>query len=118
MSGVSITVGGNADRPGTLYFIEKFTLTETQGTGGATIQDIWSSVAGGESFGTGPQCWRTPIRVAPGSTTGAFDAGWDDLAYCAPFAVGRVPATVTINVSFTDDDGRYGFVETTAIVTR
>ena len=119
ISGLSITVGLNADQPGTFYLNEKFTLTETGGTSGATIQDIWSSVAGGESNGTGPQCWRTPIRVAPGSTTDAFDAGWDGLVwYCAPFAFGRVPSTVTISVSFVDDDGRYGSVETTTIVTR
>ena len=118
MSSVSITVAGPADQPGTFYFITKFGLTETGGTSGATIKDIWVSLAGGDSSGTGDSCWRTPIRVAPGATTDAFDAGWDELSYCAPFAVGRVPATVTIDVSFVDDDGRYGSVETTTIVTR
>lgn len=118
ISGLSITVGTNADQPGTFYLNEKFTLTETGGTSGATIQEIWSSVAGGESNGTGPGCWRTAIRVAPGSTTDAFDAGWDDLLYCATFAVGSVPATVSISVGFVDDDGRYGSVETSTVVTR
>jgi hypothetical protein len=118
MSDVSITLGGDADEPGALYLNEKFKLTETGGKSGATIQHIWSSVEGGETFGTGHQCWRTPIRVAPGSTTDAFDARADDLVYCAPFAVGRVPATVRIHVSFADDDGRFGSVETTTVVTR
>jgi hypothetical protein len=116
MSGVSVTVGGNADQPGTFYLNETFTLTETGGTSGATIQQIWSTVAGGESFETAAECWRTPIRVAPGSTTDAFDAGWNDLSYCAPFAVGRVPATVLIRVSYTDDAGRWGSVETSTVV--
>ena len=118
MSDVTITVGGPADEPGTFYFITKFALTETGGTSGATIKDIWVSVAGGDSSGTGAGCWRTPIRVAPGATTDAFDAGWDGLAYCAPFGFGRVPSIVTINVSFVDDDGRAGSVGTTTTATR
>jgi hypothetical protein len=117
MSGITVTNGGPADQPGTFYLTEKFTLTETGGRSGATILGIWSSVAGGDSFGSGPPCGQ-PIRVPRGGSTNAFDAGWDDLGYCAPFAVGRLPATVTIQVTFKDDDGRFGSVEATTVATK
>jgi hypothetical protein len=107
------------DEHGLLYFNQKFTLAETGGKSGATIQKITSSVDGQVTDDTSPSCWVQPIRVAPGATLDTFDAGWDSLAYCAPFATGRtVPARVAVVVSFTDDDGHEGTVQATTTVSR
>jgi hypothetical protein len=104
---------------GTQYsYPVKFLLSETTGTSGATITSVRiSSVFGSEE--TGPLCWRTPIRVAPGGTLATFDAGWDDLAYCAPSAVpGPGIASASIIVTYQDDEGRAGSLSTTAAVTK
>jgi hypothetical protein len=117
VSGFRVTV--LPDPPGGFYFQERFTLTETGGRSGATIQDIESSVNGTVTDSTGPSCWVEPIRVAPGSTLDAFDAGWDSLLYCAPFSYGRtVTAGVAIVVNYIDDEGNRGRVSAARTVSR
>ena len=116
----NVTIEELTPRPGQrdyVYFV-KFSLTESTGKSGATIQRIWSS-AGQGSEETGAECWREQIRVAPGRTLDVFDKGWDALAYCAPVAVSTIQASsVLISVAFTDDEGRYGFAGTDAPVAR
>jgi hypothetical protein len=92
---------------------------ETGGKSGATIQKITSSVDEQVTDDTGASCWVQPIRVAAGATLDTFDAGWDSLTYCAPWAHGRtVPARIGVVVSFTDDDGHEGTVQATTTVSR
>src|SRR5581483_6148217 len=74
------------DEHGLIYFNQKFTLAETGGKSGATIQTIVSFDDGHTTDDTGPSCWVNPIRVAPHATLQAFDADWDSLSYCAPWA--------------------------------
>ena len=117
ISGYTVTI--RPDEHGLLYFNQKFTLLETGGKSGATIQKITSSVDGQVTDDTGPSCWRQPIRVAAGAILDTFDTGWDSLSYCAPFATGRtVPARLGVAVSFTDDDGHQGTVQATTSVSR
>jgi hypothetical protein len=100
------------------FFNQRFKLTETGGRSGATIQGIQSSVNGTVIHTTGADCWKTPIRVAPGATLDVFDAGSDSLGGCAPAFSGRTDATrFTIVVTFTDDDGQRGSVEATTTAT-
>ena len=117
ISGYTVTVW--PDAYGLLYFNEKFTLVETGGKSGATIQKITSSVDGRVTDDTGPGCWVQPIHVAPGGTLDAFDAGWDSLSYCAPWGTGRtLPARVGVVVTYTDDDGHEGTVQATTTVSK
>jgi hypothetical protein len=117
ISGYHITIW--TDEHGLLYFNQKFTLMETGGKSGATIQKIASSVDGRVTDDTGPLCWVQPIRVVPRGILDTFDAGWDSLTYCAPFSTGRtLPARVGVVVNFTDDDGHESFVEATTTVSR
>lgn len=84
-----------------------FWLTETTGKSGATITGVELG-APDETDSTGPSCWRDIIRVQPGGTLEVFDR-YDALSYCAPSVISRVKASsITIVVSFADDDGGVG----------
>lgn len=96
-----------------------FTLTETGGRSGATIQNIQSTVDNGNSDNTGVGCWRERIRVEPGGSLATFDAGWDSLGDRAPSAGSSTPSSrVKVAVTYTDDDGRTGTIDAVALVTR
>lgn len=108
-----------APRPGNAYYAYpvRFWLIETTGKSGATIQNI-AVTAGAETEGTGPGCWGETIHVAPGGTLDTFDTGYDNLAYCAPAGASPTKvASVSLVVTFTDDDGHEGKVVATIPVT-
>jgi len=87
----------------------RFQLRETSGKSGATIQ--YFGINGGDS--TGPACWLTALRVAPGGTLDTFysDEGWNWLGYCGVWGAGKTAAgTVHVIVGFTDDNGIAGAV--------
>jgi len=90
----------------------RFLLRETGGHSGATVQKIIVYGPDG-SDETGPGCWGASLRVPPGGALETFytDAGQYWLAYCAPGSGGPVRTpSLTIGVTFTDDDGRVGEV--------
>jgi hypothetical protein len=96
----------------------KFLLVETTGKTGAIITNIRTS-DGRDSDNTGYLCWRDPIRVEPGGTLDTFDAGWEALVYCAPAFWSSAPVlSMSVLVSYVDDDGRAGSVAATVNVTR
>ena len=81
----------------------RFQLRETNGKSGATIQGVFVD---GDS--TGPECWKTVLRVPPGGILDTFysDEGWKWLGYCGPWGGGKSAApTVHVSVTFTDDSG-------------
>ncbi len=95
----------------------RFWLTETTGKSGATIVGV-DLGAPNETDSTGPSCWVTSIRVEPGGTLDVFDRGWEDLLYCAPSVISLVKASsITIVVSFTDDNGGLGTATKTVSLT-
>ena len=90
----------------------RFLLRESAGRSGATVRGI--VVYGPEgSDGTGPSCWGDSLRVPSGGVLDTFytDAGRYWLAYCSPGSGGvtRTPS-LTISVTFADDEGRLGEV--------
>ena len=90
----------------------RFLLRETGGRSGATVQRIAFYGPDG-SDETGPGCWRDSLRVPPGGVLDTFhtDAGQYWLAYCSPGSGGPVRTpSLSIVVTFTDDDGRVGEV--------
>jgi hypothetical protein len=96
----------------------KFLLNETTGTSGATVTNLTISTVN-EIANTGPLCWRTQIRVPPGGTLDTFDVGWDKLAYCAPALLNRGKhPSVSVLVTYEDDQGRPGSVAATVPVTK
>jgi hypothetical protein len=95
----------------------KFLLSETTGTSGATITGVRVSTSR-EAEETGPSCWRTPIRVAPGGTLDVFDTGWVSLSYCAPSVLPFSTLPVSVLVTYQDDEGRLGSVTATAVYTK
>jgi hypothetical protein len=117
VTGFTVVAVPMADQSGSFYFNERFTLTEIGGKSGATIQNVASSVDDDNTENTGSICWVKPIRVAPVATLNTFDAGWDSMGYCAPFATGRSAASgVKIVVTFNDDEGRTSSVQATTTV--
>jgi hypothetical protein len=101
------------------WYETRFRLTETTGVSGATIQRVKAAIAGGDSDETGPECWRTPIRVEPGGTLDVFDTGWRSLSYCAPGTSSRIEVSpVSVTITFADDFGGIGTVTATTTSTR
>jgi hypothetical protein len=94
-----------------------FVLSETTGESGATITAVTISTSR-ESETIGPSCWRTPIRVAPGGTLDTFDTGWVTMSYCGPSIAPVNTSSVSILVTYQDDEGRPGSVTATAAVTK
>jgi hypothetical protein len=93
----------------------RFALRETSGKSGATIQNVLVGDLKGGGDNTGPGCWRDSLRVPPGGTLDVFytDAGQRSLGYCAPWTSGDTPTPqVMVTVTFVDDDGRIGTVDT------
>jgi hypothetical protein len=88
----------------------KLRLSETGGTSGATLTKlVLSALPGGDTdYGCGPPM----VRINPGST-------WDmaSLGYCALDPTTSYQASsLVVSIGFTDDDGRVGSIEGTAIV--
>jgi hypothetical protein len=88
----------------------KLRLSETGGTSGATLTKlVLSALPGGDAdYGCGPPM----VRIDPGGT-------WDmaSLGYCALEPTSSYQASsLVVSVGFTDDDGRVGSIEATAIV--
>ena len=92
----------------------RFLLRETGGRSGATVSGV--TIVGPEGSDiTGPSCWRETIRVPPGATIDLFhtDAGQQHLLYCAPTSGGVTSRpNLTVEVSFSDDDGKSSTVAT------
>jgi hypothetical protein len=93
----------------------KLRLAETSGKSGATLKAVGLSVpVVGTDFG----CTQSQhIRISPGET-------WDmdSLGYCAPEvsihkSVGTEVSSVSLSVTFADDDGRSGSLSG-SVVTR
>jgi hypothetical protein len=84
----------------------KLWLAETSGKSGATLKAVGLSVP---IVGTDFGCTQSQhVRISPGET-------WDmnSLGYCAPEvsihkSVGSEVSSVSLSVTFTDDDGRSG----------
>lgn len=98
----------------------RFQLREASGNSGATVTNIAVVASNGGSDNTGPSCWRETLRVPPGGVLDAFftDAGAAWLGYCAPWSGGNsATPDLRVVVTFTDDEGHPGTVEsrTTAI---
>ena len=107
---------------GSYWYRATFLLRETSGNSSATIQRVVVTAAGSTND-NGPSCWGdTPIRVPPGRTLDVFktDAGLKVLGdYCAPYISSPVvPFQFHLIVTFRDDGGHEGSVETSATVTR
>ena len=91
-----------------------FTLAETSGISGATIQSLISSIPGDTSI-TDIQCWVRPMRVQPGSILELTPAV---LGYCSPTLNPAGVESVSLRVNYIDDAGRAGATETTIPITR
>jgi hypothetical protein len=93
----------------------KLRLSETTGKSGATLKTIkLSALPSGNSGSSSDGCWPKGLRIAPGET-------WDmeSLGYCIPEVSGRTEdSSVSLVVTFTDDDGRSGQIQGSATVTR
>ena len=68
---------------GNFFYTVRFRLSEITGKSGATITYVETSTENSRSI-TGPACWRSAIRVAPGETLDLFDTGGVPQSYCAP----------------------------------
>ena len=84
--------------------LASFSLVETGGRSGATLESIRFSDAAGETDEIGTWCWGdVPIRIAPG---GSLDAS--ALAYCQPALLTKAPGTsATLTVTYRGDDGQH-----------
>ena len=84
-------------------------LSETGGTSGATLTNLvlWALPRGDADNGCGPPM----VRIGPGGT-------WDmaSLGYCALEPPSDQFSSLVVSVRFTDDMGRVGSIEATAIV--
>jgi hypothetical protein len=82
--------------------LASFSLVETGGRSGATLESIRFSDAAGETDDVDEWCWGdSPIRIAP---NGSLDAS--ALDYCQPTIVTKAPgASATLAVSFRGDNG-------------
>ena len=107
-------------RPNNLYYWYgvQFLLSEVSGKSGATITNVQTSITG-DADNTGPICWRDVIRVAPSGTLDTFGEGWDALGYCAPGVGSPTPIpSLSVLVSYVDDEGRAGSVAASVTVVR
>jgi hypothetical protein len=101
---------------GYYYYRVRFLIREISGIGSAIIQRVVVTSADGVDD-TGPWCWGdTPIGVSAGKVLDVFqtDAGVKILGdYCAPYVRSRSESfRVNLRVTFTDDLGNEGAVET------
>ena len=97
----------------------RFQLREASGNSGATIQNVAIVAANGGSDNTGPSCWQDTLRVAPGAVLDTFysDAGARWLSYCAPWSGGNSETPdLRVVVTFSDDEGHVGSVQSRATV--
>lgn len=84
--------------------VASFSLVETCGRSGATLESIRFSDAAGETDAVDNWCWGDlPIRIAP---NGSLDAS--ALDYCQPTILTRAPgASATLTVSYRGDNGQH-----------
>jgi hypothetical protein len=102
-------------RSPTMNFFEyavQLRLSETGGRSGAWLTRLVITVlpGGDRDFG----CGAPAVRIGPGGT-------WDmaSLGYCALDPTSSYEASgLVVSVGFTDDDGRVGSLEATAIVSK
>ena len=97
----------------------RFQLREASGNSGATIQNVAIVAPNGGSDNTGPSCWQDTLRVAPGAVLDTFytDAGARWLSYCAPWSGGNSETPdLRVVVTFSDDEGHVGSVQSRATV--
>ena len=98
---------------GWVVYDVKLMLAETGGRSGATLRSIELSAAG---MGTDSGCAGSRrVRIGPGET-------WDmdSLGYCAPEvsihrSVGNDISSVSLTVTFADDDGRVGHLSSSVL---
>jgi hypothetical protein len=101
--------------PGAGYHDFFFTLAETGGISGATIQSLTTAVSGDTSRAD-IGCWVRPMRVAAGSTLDLTPAV---LGYCSPsLAVPTSESSVSLQVAYIDDAGRLGSIQTSIPISR
>jgi hypothetical protein len=91
-----------------------FTLAETGGISGATIQSLVTSIPGNTST-SDIGCWVRPMRVQPGSM---LELTPTVLGYCSPTLNPAGLESVSLRVNYIDDDGRAGATHTTIPITR
>ncbi len=90
-------------------YVVALRLSETGGTSGATLTNlVLRALPGGD---TDRGCGPPMVRIDPGGT-------WDmaSLGYCALEPPSYRFSSLVVSVGFTDDDGRVGSIEATAIV--
>ena len=92
------------DPPAAGHIVASFSLVETAGRSGATLDSIRFTDAAGETDDVDNWCWGdVPVRIAP---NGSLDAS--ALDYCQPTIVTRAPgASATLTVSYHGDNGQH-----------
>ena len=95
--------------------LASFSLVETGGRSGATLESIRFSDAAGEMDDVGNWCWGDfPIRIAP---NGSLDAS--ALDYCQPTILTKAPgASATLTVSYRGDNGQHATAVASAPIGR
>jgi len=96
----------------------RFTLTETGGVSGATIQRVTVFTPQESDIADVGSCWPATIRVEAGGTLDLFNARWESLSYCAPYFDGTVSDSVSLTVTFVDDRGVTGTTTATTSTIR
>ena len=91
-----------------------FTLVETGGMSGATIQSLVTSIPGSKSTAD-IGCWVRPMRIQPSSILELTPAV---LGYCSPTLNPSGLESVSLRVNYFDDAGRLGATETTIPIPR
>ena len=91
--------------------LASFSLVETGGRSGATLESIRFSDAAGETDDVDSWCWGdVPIRIAP---NGSLDAS--ALDYCQPTILTKAPgASATLTVGYHGDNGQRSTVVASA----
>ena len=91
--------------------VASFSLVETGGRSGATLESIRFSDAAGETDDVDSWCWGDlPIRIAPNASLDA-----SALDYCQPTILTKAPgASATLTVGYRGDNGQRSTVVASA----
>ena len=113
---------GSGCEPGSHYLYQvRLLVRESSGRSGATVKAITvynPNHAAGETYSqvTSESCWRDTLRAPAGGTLDVFytDSGANWLSYCYA-GIGAAPGVsrLSVEVTFTDDDGHPGTATTT-----